>query len=83
MTDLPIPDRDEIRETIRKAAPGAVGIIETMNPYSAERAYASAYLAHRVVGSERPAASGYGIGVDHASLLREWLDEGIPDKAAE
>lgn len=65
--------------TLRDAAPEAVDYICSMPLGSAQRAYCARYFAHRLTGCERPAALGYGIGVDHAADLRMMVEEKLPE----
>lgn len=77
---------DPFFDIAEAAAPDAVALIQSMQAGSAERHYSARYLSYRLMGmdtTERPAASGYGLGVDHAAELRERIDEALPAEAVE
>jgi hypothetical protein len=62
-------------------APDAVAFIREMASGSAERYYAAKYLAYRIMGVDdprRPEVAGFGLGADHAQLIREDIDERLP-----
>jgi hypothetical protein len=69
----------ELIDAIREQAPEAVDLILKMPLGSAYRQYSARYLAHRLTGCERPAASGWAIGVDHAAELRMLVEERLPE----
>lgn len=60
---------------LQRMLPTTYAYIDLMGVGSAERQYAADYAAHRLDGvRERPAASGYALGPDHAAKLREAVD---------
>jgi hypothetical protein len=60
-------------------APEAVERVREMGIFSAEGCYSAAYLAWRLgLIDERPAASGFAVGVDHAAVLRQEIDAALP-----
>jgi len=69
----------DLATAAREAAPDAYDFIQLMPLGSAQRAYCARYFAHRLTGGERPAASGYSIGVDHAAELRMLIEEQLPE----
>lgn len=64
---------------VRQRAPEACELIREIGPYSAEGAYACAFLAYRLEFiDQRPSASGFGLGVDHAALVRDAVESSLP-----
>lgn len=61
-------------------APQALERVKEMGVYTAEGSYAAAYLIYRLdVIDQRPSASGFGLGADHAALLRQAIDADLPE----
>lgn len=60
---------------VRAKWPATYTYIDLMAIGSPWRQYAADYVAHRLDSArERPAASGYALGPDHAAKLREAVD---------
>lgn len=70
MTDL---------DALLAQAPKVETLLRSMPMSSAQQHYCARYLAHRLTGCERPAASGWAIGVDHAAELRKLVEERLPE----
>lgn len=74
-----MPNTD-LADAMRASTPNTIEYVQSLSLGSAERGYCARYVASRLIeGSERPTASGWGLGVDHASQLRERVDEALVD----
>lgn len=68
-----------VEQAAREQAPEALERIREMGVFTAEGCYGIAYLAWRLgLIDERPAASGFAVGVDHAAILRQEIDAAMP-----
>lgn len=73
-----MPNTD-LADALRASYPATAAYVEALSLGSAERGYCARYVASRLMDIERPAASGWGVGVDHAAQLRERVDEALVD----